>query len=336
MNESPPRFSRRVSAMLLVALGVPLHSPQPADWKDPSSHVTRFVTVSQNVRLEVLDWGGSGRPLVLLAGGGDTAHVFDEFASKLTADFHVYGITRRGFGESGFAPPASGADGYGDDVLAVLDALKLERPVLVGHSIGGQELSSVASRHPSRVAALVYLDAGYPYAFDNGKGPAMKEFEDLRGPQPPPPTATDLVSFPALRQYYVRVLGFSFPEAELRQKRPVNPDGHVGRPRDFPGYSSLLAGMKKYVDIPVPALVFFGIPHGLGRWVDNSTDPKVREHARAYTAALTPLVERQAQSIEDGIPTARVVRLSGAHHYVYLSHEADVLREMRVFLGRLR
>ena len=288
------------------------------------------------MRLEVLDWGGSGRPLVLLAGGGDTAHVFDEFASKLTADFHVYGITRRGFGESGFAPPASGADGYGDDVLAVLDALKLERPVLVGHSIGGQELSSVASRHPSRVAALVYLDAGYPYAFDNGKGPAMKEFQDFRGPQPPPPTATDLVSFPALRRSFVRVLGFSFPEAELRQKRPVNPDGHVGRPRDFPGYSSLLAGMKKYVDIPVPGTRVLRLPHGLGRWVDNSTDPKVREHAKAYTAALTPLQSGRHRQLKMAFPTARVVKLSGAHHYVYLSHEADVLREMRVFLGRLR
>jgi non-heme chloroperoxidase len=140
--------------MLLLALVAPFHSQQSADWKDPSSHVRRFVTVSDNVRLEVLDWGGSGRPLVLLAGGGDTAHIFDEFASKLTADFHVYGITRRGFGESGFAPPASGGDTYGDDVLAVLDALKLARPVLVGHSIGGQELSSVATRYPSRVAAL--------------------------------------------------------------------------------------------------------------------------------------------------------------------------------------
>ena len=336
MNESLPQFSRRVSAMLLVALGIPLHSQPPADWKDPSSHVTRFVTVSGNVRLEVLDWGGSGRPLILLAGGGDTAHVFDEFAPKLMADFHVYGITRRGFGESGFAPLASGADAYGDDVLAVLDALKLERSVLVGHSIGGQELSSLATRHPRRVAALVYLDAGYPYGFDNGKGPAMKEFEDLRGPQPPPPTESDLVSFPALRQYYLRVLGFSFPEAELRQKRPVNPDGHVGRPRNFPGYSSLLADMKKYADISVPTLVIFAIPHGLGTWVDTSTDPKVREHARAYTAALTPLTERQAKLVENGIPNARVVRLPGAHHYVYLSNEADVLREMRVFLGRLR
>jgi hypothetical protein len=152
MNVRSYRFSP-TTAMFLLTVVVPLHSQQPADWKDPSPHVRRFVTVSDNVRLEVLDWGGSGRPLVLLPGGGDTAHVFDEFAAKLTADVHVYGITRRGFGESGFAPPTSGSDTYGDDVLAVLDALKLERPVLVGHSIGGQELSSVATRFPSRVAA---------------------------------------------------------------------------------------------------------------------------------------------------------------------------------------
>jgi non-heme chloroperoxidase len=335
MNRWPDRFSRRVSSWFLIALVVPLHSQQPADWKDPSSHVKRFVTVSDNVRLEVLDWGGSGRPVVLLAGGGDTAHVFDEFAGTLTADFHVYGITRRGFGDSGFAPPTSGSDTYGDDVVAVLDALKLARPALVGHSIGGQELSSVATRFPTRVAALVYLEAGYPYAFDNGKGSTMKEIQDLRGPQPPPPTEADLASFMALRQYFLRVQGFAFPEAELRQQRPVSADGRVGRPRNFPGYSTLLTGMKKYFDTRVPTLVLFALPHGLGRWVDSSTDPEVREQARAYTAALTPLTARQAQSIEDGVRAARVVKLPGAHHYIYLSNQADVIREMRSFLSRV-
>jgi len=335
MNAGSHPFRRSASLLLLLAVVVPLHSQQPADWKDPSGHVQRFVPVSDTVRLEMLDWGGSGRPLVLLPGGGDTAHVFDEFASKLTGDFHVYGITRRGFGESGFAPPASGGDTYGDDVLAVLDALKLERPVLVGHSIGGQELSSVATRYPTRVAALVYLDAGYAYAFDNGTGPTIKEIQDLRAPQPPPPTQADVASFLALRQYFLRVEGVAFPEAELRQQRPVNPDGRVGKPRDFPGYSMLLAGMKKYFDNRVPALVVFALPHGLGRWVDDSTDPQVRERAKAYTAALTRLTARQAQIIEDGVPTARVVKLPGAHHYVFLSHEAEVIREMRAFLGRL-
>ncbi len=322
--------------MLLGLLAVPLYSQQPAAWKDPSPHITRFVTVDKNVRLEVLDWGGSGTPLVLLAGGGDTAHVFDELAPKLAASFHVYGITRRGFGESGFSATEFGADRLGDDVLAVLDALQLKRPVLVGHSIAGEELSSVASRYPSRVAALVYLEAGYPYAFDNGKGPAMKDFQSISGPQPPPPGESDLASFSALQQYYLRVLGFTYPEAELRQQWDSTPDGRLGKQRDFPGYATIMAGMKKYTDIPVPALVIFGIPHGQGNWVDSSTDPKVCEAAKAYSAALTALTESQAKAFENGVPTARVVRLRGAHHYVYLSNEADVLREMRSFISGLR
>lgn len=163
-----------IRALALVCLVVAACSGQdggnsgrakPASWHDPSPHGIRFVTVDNNVQLEVLDWGGSGRPLVLLAGLGNTAHVFDEFALKLTAANHVYGITRRGFGAS--SAPASGyaADRMGDDVLAVLDALKLSRPVLVGHSGGGSEMSSIGARHPERVAGLVYLDAGYGYAY---------------------------------------------------------------------------------------------------------------------------------------------------------------------------
>src|SRR5262245_41856765 len=126
-NQSRRRlFTPRARVVLLVLLVLPLLSQRPAPWQDPSPHRTRFVTVGDNVRVEALDWGGSGRPLVLLAGGGDTAHVFDDFAPKLASDFHVYGITRRGFGESGFAPVTSGADTFGDDVLAVFDALRSE------------------------------------------------------------------------------------------------------------------------------------------------------------------------------------------------------------------
>src|SRR5579862_79057 len=149
----------------ILWLLVPLCAQEATDWRDPSSHRVQFVTVEDNVRLEVLDWGGSGRPVVFLAGLGDTAHIFDDFAPKLTPEYHVYGITRRGYGASSAPASEYTADRLGDDVLAVLDALKIERPVLVGHSIGGEELSSVASRHPERVSGLIYLDAAYAYAY---------------------------------------------------------------------------------------------------------------------------------------------------------------------------
>ena len=77
--------------------------------------------------------------------------MFDELAPKLATDYHVYGITQRGFGASGFSVFDNPVDRLRDDVLAVLGALKLARPALVGHSIAGAELSAVASTHSDRV-----------------------------------------------------------------------------------------------------------------------------------------------------------------------------------------
>jgi pimeloyl-ACP methyl ester carboxylesterase len=289
--------------------------------------------------LEVLDWGGSGRPIVLLAGGGNTAHVFDDFAPKLTAYHHVYGMTRRGFGASGYAATDHPADRLGDDVVAVMDALNLKRPILAGHSIAGVELSSVANSHPNRLEGLVYLDAAYSYAFDNGKGASIMEIQKLQGPQPPPPNETDLASFSALQKYYERVNGFLFPEAELRAQRETTSDGGVGKQRDLPGgalFMPLMTGAKKYTAIPVPALVIFANPHSQGVWVDKNADPSVQTAAKAYSTALEALTQRQEKSVEEGVLTAHVITLPNANHYVFLSNEADVLREMRAFIARLR
>jgi hypothetical protein len=80
-----------------IALGAACSS-QIKTLRNNSSHDTRSGLVEKNVQLEVLDWGGEGKSIVLLSGGGNTAHVFDDFAPKLANRFHVYGITRRGFG----------------------------------------------------------------------------------------------------------------------------------------------------------------------------------------------------------------------------------------------
>ena len=72
-----------------------LQARQPAAAADSSPHKVQFVTIEKDVKLEVLDWGGSGRPLVFLAGSGLDAHEFDSFAPKFTGAHHVYGISRR-------------------------------------------------------------------------------------------------------------------------------------------------------------------------------------------------------------------------------------------------
>lgn len=151
MANSVPRRSRLLAFVLLVSPVAFGYSQKAAAWKDQSPHTLRFVTVDKTVRLEVLDWGGSGKSIVLLAGGGNTAHVFDDFAPKLTGHHHVYGVTRRGFGASGYSATDNAANRLGDDVLAVIDALKLNRPILVGHSIagGGIELGCEQASGPA-------------------------------------------------------------------------------------------------------------------------------------------------------------------------------------------
>ncbi len=332
------RQSNELAGLVLLILAglLPSYSRGPA-WLDPSPHTIQFVVVEPDVRLEVLDWGGSGRPVVLLAGGGNTAHVFDDFAPKLSANFHVYGVTRRGFGASGFSAAPQSDDRLGEDVLRAAEALKLDRPILVGHSIAGAELSSVATRHPDRVAGLVYLEGAYPYAFDNGQGASMKEFLDARAPAPPTPRPSDLTDFSALQRWDAGAFGFRMPEAEFRQTWDAAPDGRPLKARDFPGASAVAGIMtsgERYASIPVPVLAIFAIPHVQEAWMTASSDPALRKRADAYFATVDALAERQAKAIDAGVPTARVVRLRGMHH-IFLSNEREVLREMRDFIESL-
>jgi len=297
------------------------------------SCATSFVQAERGVKLEVLDWGGTGRPLLLLAGLGATAHDFDAFATKLAVHYHVYGITRRGYGDSSSPPPTEAnynADRLGDDVLAVIDALHLQQlPVLIGHSIAGEELSSVATRHPERVAGLIYLDAAYGYAFYN-----------LAYPDPDPDVLAirkkldDVLSGGDREKAISELLG-ELPDFEKKlqeQKKewtgvpPEPPDSSD----DFGPDDAILFGQKKYTRIEVPVLAIFASPHKLDPMPEydaNGRAAVARTMQDHTTAAITAL--------KAGLPSAHVVIIPNADHFVYQSNEADVLREVNTFLATL-
>jgi len=309
-------------------------------WKDPSSHTIHFVTVEKDVKLEVLDWGGTGRPLIFLAGLGNTAHVFDKFAPKLTSAYHVYGITRRGFGDSSAPVPQDGnysAERLGDDILAVMDALKINRPVLAGHSFAGEELSSVGTRHPERVAGLIYLDAGYAYAYyDAVRGDMNMDLGDLKktmdqlkasmSPRDQMKIAQELQGLLPKVEDEVRDWQKSLanlPAAALAAQTPA--------PAVPPAIAGMIAGEEKFTKpISVPILAIFAVPHDQGALA--ASDAAARAAAEARDEIATG---RQADAFAAGQPSARVVRLPHANHYVFQSNEADVLREMKAFLSSL-
>jgi non-heme chloroperoxidase len=323
----------------IISLVVALCAQEAPSWRDPSSHRVQFVTVDNNVRLEVLDWGGTGRPIVLLAGLGNTAHVYDDFAPKLTANYHVYGITRRGFYPSSVPAGGYDADRLGDDVLAVLDSLKLTRPVVAGHSYAGSELSSIGSRRPDRVAGLIYFDAVFPYSFDNGKGPSLEHLKEMNtqiekaASRMPSPSSADRASFAAYKDYDKRYNSRTFPEAEYRMEREPTPDGSVGKLRGSPPvFQATFAGMKKFADIRAPALAFIAVPQDLGPWWKTTADPEVRR----LDAVAQASKESLAKAFEEGVPTAHVVRMPNVSHYVFLTNDGDVIREMNAFVAGLK
>ncbi len=79
----------------------------------------------------------------------------------LAQKHRVVAMTRRGSGDS--SKPDFGFDTprLAQDVLEVMDAMKLTKVLLVGHSIAGDELTWLGSHHPERFSGLVYLDAAY-------------------------------------------------------------------------------------------------------------------------------------------------------------------------------
>jgi hypothetical protein len=104
-EEGRVRKRWKLSISLSVSLWVAAYALAQTD---PSPPKIQMVTVEPGVQLEVLDWGGSGTPLIFLAGAGDTAHRFDNFAPQFTKQHRVYGITRRGSGASSQPAPANG------------------------------------------------------------------------------------------------------------------------------------------------------------------------------------------------------------------------------------
>jgi pimeloyl-ACP methyl ester carboxylesterase len=298
----------RLATRFLVALGL-LQSP----WRDPSPHQVRFVTVDSSVRLEVLDWGGSGRP-VLFVGCYLTAHVYDNIGPKLTDRFHVYAVTRRGIGASDHPATGYSPQRRADDILDVITALKMEKPILVGNSCGGDILHTLGARNPERLGGLMYLDAA--------EDPTLTLADDDLPP-------VDRTHLPARVGGPPTVL---FPESETRQlaEWPIDPDirrAIVEDHRVRPDYA--------HIRVPVVAIYRSTTWDQALQEAPPKNDQERAALNQAYAAARVRLSKWQGD-LRAGVPNAKIVELPGANLYMFLSNEADIIRELRAFASSLR
>jgi pimeloyl-ACP methyl ester carboxylesterase len=306
---------------------------QPADCLDVTPHEVTFVTVEPGVRLEVLDFGGSGETMVLLTGLGDNAHVWDDFAYQFTDFFRVIGITRRGYGRSDQPDDGYDVRTRARDDIAVLDHFGIDKAVFVGHSVAGSELSQLGLMYPRRVHKLVYLDAA----------DLSQRFRPNREEPPEAPFTDD--DFRSLRAYQAavaRFLGHREPKAAVCNGLLFGPSGSlVGPVTPSEIGDKILADIGKqrptdWQRIRAPRLgIFATFSRELRQpwyWYLSA------DEQAAFDRAWLPIVEwhedtiRRFGSHHPGNPEPIVRELIGAPHYIYINDEAFVVREMREFL----
>ena len=228
--------------------------------------------------------------------------------------------------------------------MQVLRTLSIDRPVVAGHSMAGGELTTLGNQHSDLLAGLVYLDAlGDPRDWPP-TDPAYRELvnqlpEIRRGPP-----VFDRSSFGAYRASQLRNEHFAFPESELRQLYAANPDGSVGhyKASDSATNAAIGAGQRKrdYSNIKVPVLAVFEYPKAYpplsetgAPQVDSKRDRAARE---AYVQATAAYVDRWVNNLKRGVPSARIVDLPRAGHFVFLSRQDDVVCEIRKFIAPIR
>jgi pimeloyl-ACP methyl ester carboxylesterase len=299
--------------------------------------VTRGLVTVNGARLQYLDFGGRGEPVLLLAGLGNTAWIWSDFGPRLAREgFRVLALTRRAHGESEAPASGYGMDTLSADVVAFLDSVAIPRAHLIGHSLAGAELTHIATRYPNRVRSLVYVDAAYDRA-------AQRRYDSaVRRPQlAPEMTAADRASVDAYLAYQRRarldLARFWGPAVERDYRASIELDS-LGRARwrhPLPRYGEMIGAASSaapdYTGVHVPALALYATvsqtiaPAG-------ATAEQREQIARFERENHDPWTVESIAQFRSGVVGGRVERIDGVHH-LFLDRPDETLR---VIVGFLR
>jgi non-heme chloroperoxidase len=295
-----------------------------------------FATVN-DVRLQYLDWGGEGPAMIFLAGSANTPHFFSGLASRFGDRFRILGLTRRGHGES--EQPESGYDVamLASDVVGFMDAIEVERAILVGHSFAGREMAFIGARYPDRVTKLVFLDALYEYIEEDVPLFAANPVP----PAPPPPESfasvaeycEDFVNrYPAYRPlrsptwdaWWAMSLRKRDDGRFVEKMRPETAQQMFG---NMVGYQSDLAAIR------CPVLAVFA--YQSADWImPSGASDALRRQVVAYAERMNrEFKDRNLARARDEIQNATILVLEDTSHYCFLDKEDVVADAMEEFLA---
>jgi len=153
---------------------------------DPNIPYRSSNVVLRQMRFHFLEWGRRGaQTIVLLHGGHQSCHSWDLVSLHLARKYHVLALDQRGHGDSEWARDVEYTNHtMSQDAEAFIKAMNLNRPILVGHSMGARNSMLLAKHDHSYLRAMVIVDVG-PEVSERGRAAIMgfvqanQEFDDL-------------------------------------------------------------------------------------------------------------------------------------------------------------
>ena len=119
-----------------------------------------YVSNGPDLLLNYLEWGDPSAPsVVLIHGLSGIAYNWSPTGQALADRYRVIALSLRGHGESGPSPEGEyNFQLYATDVNALVSGLQLDRPVVIGHSLGGRVSMAYAAAHPADTRGIVVVD----------------------------------------------------------------------------------------------------------------------------------------------------------------------------------
>ncbi|WP_296949716.1 alpha/beta fold hydrolase [uncultured Massilia sp.] len=259
--------------------------------------------------------GSRGRPLILVPGLASGSWVWQDTIRAFAADHVLYVLTLPGFDGRPPAGPAPFA-GARAAIEKLVDQRRLDKPVLVGHSLGGILGFALAEERPQALGGLVSIDGLPVFPGTEDSTPQQREQQAaalrarLAGVRPE--------HFAQQQQGYMRTIGvLDMDKADaLAQLTARSDPASVGRYTAEVLALDLRPGLK---DIAVPVLV-------LAPYFDlDSQQQNVSQLAKTeYYSALV-----------EGVPNVRVAAIAPARHFAMFDQPEQVNAAIRAFLGGL-
>ena len=115
-----------------------------------------------DLNLHVVQWGDSGTPIVCVHGLTGNAFFYQALADALSPRHRVFAYDLRGRGDSDKPESGYGVPTHAADLAKLVNALGLERPAIMGHSLGAFISLYYAAHYPESISKLVLIDGGLP------------------------------------------------------------------------------------------------------------------------------------------------------------------------------